>query len=332
MGQPRYTFASNLKGIAFGLAGTALFAPIFAAGKFADGAVPILVVIFMRYFSAFLLVLGLLLFTKTSLMSLKSSKPSQHLLRAFFSVGSAGFTIYAASIMPLTEATAIGLTEGVIAVALAAIFLGERVTSGHWLAGLLCMAGAYFILFARADGGFAFSLSALSQMSGAGYAFLGAIFMALELLVLKVLARRESALALLVHVTGLCSLLLIGPALYLVITQEVSLWAIAPFFALGPIATLAQYCNIRAYRLAEISLLAPVNYSWIVFSTLLGLIVFDEVPSAMALFGGSMIVAGGIWLAKLPTLPAHEGAGLLNRLKFSKLKLARENRQKITAK
>ncbi len=305
MSQTSPSLSNNVKGVAFSLCGTALFTPIFAAAKFADGAVPVLVVVFMRYFSAFILVLGFsLLRGGEGLSGLMSPKPSQHVMRAFFSVGGGFCTLYAATLIPLNEATAIGLTEGVIVVGLAALLLGERVSRSHWLAGMLCLAGAYLVLFSRIQDGLNFS-----QLSGVGYAFVGAIFLALELLVLKTLARRESAIGLILHVTGLCSLLLAGPAIYMTISQDISLMAIAPFMVLGPIAILAQYCNVRAYRLAEISLLAPINYSWILFSTLLGFIVFAEIPTPWALFGGGLVVAGGIWLTRIPTQPAERPTG-----------------------
>ncbi|MCV6600135.1 MAG: DMT family transporter [Cohaesibacter sp.] len=298
--------SNNLKGVAFAVCGTALFTPIFAAAKFADGTIPVVVVIFIRYFSAFLLVLTIVLIKGISLSSLRSPKPSQHVMRAVFSMGSGGFSIYAATLMPLNEATAIGLTEGILVVALAALLLGERVTRFHWLAGLFCLAGAYLVLFSRLQNGLSFT-----EISGIAYAFLGAFSLALECLVLKTLARRESAFALILHVTGLCSLILAGPALYFLVKQDLSLWLLAPFFALGPIASLAQYCNIRAYRLAELSLLGPVNYSWIIFSALLGYLAFGEVPTLWAILGGTMIVMGGIWLTRLPTQPAKTPKGRL---------------------
>lgn len=70
--------------------------------------------------------------------------------------------------------------------------------------------------------------------------------------------------------------------------------------ALGPLAILAQYCNIRGYRLADIAVAGPIGYSWILFAALLGLIAFGEVPDLGTGLGCLLILAGGYWLTKLP--------------------------------
>ncbi len=69
---------------------------------------------------------------------------------------------------------------------------------------------------------------------------------------------------------------------------------------LGPIAISAQYCWVIAYKLADVSLVTPINYTWIVFSALLGYFLFEEELGIPVIIGSACIVLGGIILSRLP--------------------------------
>lgn len=278
------------KAILFSLIGTALFTPVFASGKIADGAYPAIALMTLRYLSGFITVLAVILVSKVPLAELRSPKPLQHLMRAMLGAGGGITVIHAATVIPVAYATSIGLTEGVILVALAGIFLKETITLKHWLACVISMIGALIVVSQSLD------LSHMSQASLTGVlsAFAGAIFIALETLFIKVLARREHALGVLLYVNGFGTLFLITMALLFLDIPDILDWDIVPYLVIGPLAIAAQFFNIKAYRLADASLLAPVNYSWIIFATLLGIFLFNEVPTLFALAGSALIVMGGL--------------------------------------
>src|SRR3546814_12815018 len=83
------------------------------------------------------------------------------------------------------------------------------------------------------------------------------------------------------------------------------LWAWRPIplsdalvlLAMGPVAILGQYCNIKGFRLAATAQLVPISYSGLVFAALLGLVFFDEWPRPAAIAGAAMICAGAIYLS-----------------------------------
>ncbi len=284
-----------LKGVLFSLLGTALFTPIFAAGKFAGGEVPAIVIVFIRYMSGFLTVLTVVLLSRMRVSSLKSPRPGLHFLRAILGIGGGAGAIQAAIYMPIADATAIGLTQGLMVVALAAIILRERVTPGHWFAGSLCALGAYVVI----SGSLSLDSLKFAPVEGIIAALAGALFIALEALTIKILARSENALGVLLYVNGFASLILLGPVFYMIQDAEIPAMVLAPFAILGPLAIVAQFCNIKAYRLADVVILGPVNYSWIIFATIIGVLVFDEIPDMRLFIGAALIVAGGIWLIRL---------------------------------
>lgn len=290
----------TIRGVFFTILGTALFTPVYAAGKLADGAIPALLIMMMRYLGGFLTVSTVIAVSRTKLSTLKSSKPHLHALRACLGIGGGACTIHAAASMPIADATAIGLTEGLMAVALAALILHERVTLGHWLFGCLCALGAYVVISDSV------SLNTLGYAAteGAIAALAGALFIAFESLTIKVLARRENALGVLVYVNGFATLILLGPALYLANSRGITWQMLAPFILLGPIAITAQFCNIKGYRYLDISVIGPLNYTWILFATALGVFVFDEIPDINTALGAALIVIGGIGLIRVSSHPA----------------------------
>ncbi len=56
-----------------------------------------------------------------------------------------------------------------------------------------------------------------------------------------------------------------------------------------------------ALRLADVSLIGPVRYSWIIFGALFGFIFFAEQPNTSTYVGGVLILLSGAWLAILRT-------------------------------
>jgi S-adenosylmethionine uptake transporter len=61
-------------------------------------------------------------------------------------------------------------------------------------------------------------------------------------------------------------------------------------------ANLILYCIIKAFSKAKASDLAPLRYLELVFSSLIGYLVFNEALSPQILFGGSLVVIASIIL------------------------------------
>ncbi len=295
-----------IKGVFFSIMGTALFAPLFATGKYMDGAIPAMAFMGMRYMGGFLTVCVVIMISGTKSSSLKSPKPSQHLLRACLGIGGGACMIHAATQMPIADATAIGLTKGLIVVALAALILRERVTFRHWLAGCVCACGAYIVI----SGSLSLDTLGYAATEGIIAALAGALFMSFEVLLLKVLARRENALGVLVYVNGFGALLLIIPTVYLQQYGGFTWSQLLPFLLLGPLAIAGQFCNIIGYRYGDVVVLGPINYTWIIFATAIGVLVFNEIPDVSTLVGATFIVAGGIGLIRLSSKPVINAPNL----------------------
>ena len=77
-------------------------------------------------------------------------------------------------------------------------------------------------------------------------------------------------------------------------TPNASQWMI--LILLGVFNGLGQYLVIRAFMLASASLLAPFSYSMIIWSMLIGLIIFNSFPDGITLVGTAILIAAGLYI------------------------------------
>ncbi|QFS99986.1 EamA-like transporter family protein [Labrenzia sp. THAF191b] len=286
---------NTLLALLLALAGMAAFTPIFAAGKLSGGLLPVAVLVWLRFIGGAATIVSVAAVKRVPVFTRVSPLWKLHLMRAFCGVGGLACSIYAASVLPLADATAIGLTKGIIAIVLAGLVLKEVITGRHWVAGVLCAAGAYLVV-RSAEGSAGYDELALA---GVMSALMGAVFMACEALIMRYIAQREDTVTILAYVNVFAAVLLSGPVLWLIVKEGVSWNDLLIFAWMGPLAIIGQSMNISAYRRAGAATLAPVYYGTVVLSAVFGFAVWGEVPTRVAVFGAVLIVAGGAIL----TLP-----------------------------
>ncbi|MEM1377831.1 MAG: DMT family transporter [Pseudomonadota bacterium] len=280
----------NIEAILWVLLSTALFTLIFTAAKFADGAIGTFQILFLRYIGGFVTVVCLVA-RSSSFSQCRSRLPQRHFVRAVFGCTAAASITWATARMPVADASAIGILYGVLTVLLGVLFLKEHVGMRHLLAVGISLSGAVLIM--AAQGAFQSHIAAVPAL----VAFLSAVLMACEGLLIRTLSQTENALSMMLYVSGFGILLLTIPAL--LEWRNVSATLAIGCFCLGPLSVVAQYCAIRGYRIAPLSVVGPVDYSWLVFAIMLGVSVFDEHPSIGSIAGSVLIVSGGLLLSSI---------------------------------
>lgn len=268
-------------------AGTGVFAVIFASGKFLGSGDLAWQIIFIRYVSAFAVLFFLWRLKPRRMVLVASQRLHLHGLRALCGGGGGAAAIYAAAEMPIADATAIGLTDVIFAVCLGVVLLGERLDRRKVTAALLCLLGAICVVFGRG----AFEDAAIPGFLPVTVALLGAFLVAAEGVLIRVLAVNEDTFSVLFLVNLFGSIIFLIPAL---LTWELSSTAVKlSILGLGPLALVGQYLNIVGYRLADIMIVAPVGYIWVVYSAIIGWFVFDEPILKTTIIGSILIVFGG---------------------------------------
>lgn len=292
-------FYTNTKAIIWVTIGTALFSLIFASGKFADGSATPLQILFLRYIGGLATLLMVVAARRERLSAYRSPKPLSHLIRAVFGASGGGALIYASANMPIVDATALGLLYVVFVIPLGVLVLKERLTSQHLGAVAICCAGAAIVMVSRG----AFTSFHLAYIFPAGIAVLGAALLAIEGLMIKMLSHSDRAMTVLLYVNAFGILLMAGPAAMQWV--PLSLGSALSFILLGPIAVTAQYCIVQGYRLASLSIVGPVDYTWLIFAGMIGFLFFGEMPTFGVAAGSAIIAIGGIMLAIIKP-PANE--------------------------
>ena len=195
--------------------------------------------------------------------------------------------------MPIVDATALGLLYVVFVIPLGVLVLKEWLASRHLCAIAVCCAGAAIVMASRG----AFSGFHLAYVLPASIAVLDAALLAVEGLMIKMLSHSDRAMTVLLYVNAFGILLMAGPAA--VKWVPLSLESAMFFILLGPIAVTAQILPRQGYRLASLSIVGPVDYTWLIFAGLIGFMFFGEKPTLGVAAGSAIIAIGGIMLATI---------------------------------
>jgi drug/metabolite transporter (DMT)-like permease len=189
------------------------------------------------------------------------------------------------SLVPVTEASALGFTAPIILVVLGAVVLRETVTPRRWVAIALGFAGMLVVV---RPGGELFTWAAAVPVCGA-----------LTYALYQVMTRRIRGAANEWDATlqgALAGVVLLAPAMpWLWRAPGVADMALVVLYAL--VQTAALLCIAGAVRRAEVSGLAPWHYSRIVFALGLDAALFARLPGVWAIAGCVLIAAGGLVLA-----------------------------------
>lgn len=214
----------------------------------------------------------------------KAKRPGLQVIRGLCILGSLTFIFGALQFLPLAEATVINFTGPLFMVALAGPILGEKVGWRRWAAVVVGLVGAIIVVRPGSD---VFQWAALMPIGSA-------LFFALFQLITRKLAGHDSALTTLLYtqvVAGVGSLLA-APFFW----SPLEFADIAFAFVAGSVGLLAHLCMFNAFRLADASLLAPINYTRIVASVLLGYFMFSDLPDTYTIIGGAVIVGSGLFV------------------------------------
>ena len=206
------------------------------------------------------------------------------LLRPAFLVCSISSLFFGLKYLPLAEATAIGFAAPLFITVLSVPILKEKVGIHRWCAVVIGLVGVLIII--RPGGDF-WQLVSIMPL-------LGALFFALFQILTRLLSVTEKTHTTLFY-TGLGGLVwssIIVPFVWVAPSQIDFLI----FLATGFLGALAHLCMINAFNFAEASLLAPFNYTKLLWVAILGYLVFDDIPSLEMWIGAGIIVSAGLYV------------------------------------
>ena len=189
--------------------------------------------------------------------------------------------------IPLADTTAIGFTGPLFIMIGAYLFLREPMRWERWLATAIGFGGVLIVVGPKLSGqGGHYHLMMLSS----------APIFALSFLLTKVLTRSEKASVIVVWQA--ISVTLFSLPLALWVWQWPSLAQWLAFALCGLLGSAGHYCLTRSFSVADISSTQSMKFLDLVWASLLGWIMFADVPTETTLIGGVLICAATLWVAR----------------------------------
>lgn len=268
------------------LVSVALFALMDAGLKTLSAHYPPFQVAAMRGLSSLPLVLGWALASAGAGALLRVRWPL-HLVRGVLGILMMASFVYALKRLPLSTAYSIFFVAPLLITALSVPILGEHVGPRRWTAIAVGLLGVLVVLRPTGEG----------VLTLAGLAVLVAAFgYAVSAILVRVLARTDSTQATTFWLLALMALgagLLAWPGWVPLRGEHAAIMA-----GIGIAGALGQYTITEAFRSGEASLVAPLEYSALVWGVLLDLSLWGVLPDGLTWLGAAIIVGSGLYLIR----------------------------------
>ena len=187
--------------------------------------------------------------------------------------------------LKLAEMTTLYYVAPVITLILAIIFLRERLTLPRALAALLGFVG---VVVACNPAGISFGLPALMVL-------LAAALWSVAMILMRSISKSETSLLLIFSLNAFYVVVL--TPFVLLDLRPMDLFQVVAVLGTGLTGGIAQYILVEAARRVPASVLGTVEYSALLWSFILGALVFGEMPAPVVFVGAGMIVLAGLTLA-----------------------------------
>ena len=215
--------------------------------------------------------------------SLRTRRFGAHAMRMAIGVVAMGLNFLVMTLLPLAEATAIGFSVPIFATVLAAVILSESVGRWRWGAVIAGFVGVLVII--QPGSGHVSAYGALAAVGAAAST-------ACATIAIRHLGATE-AVATTVFWFGATSLVPLGLLMpFAAHTHDAATFA--AMAGLGLAGGVAQLALTGALRFAPVSLVVPMDYSSLLWASLLGWLVFGQLPTTWTLLGAPIVIAAGL--------------------------------------
>jgi drug/metabolite transporter (DMT)-like permease len=270
-------------GILYMLGATVMFSFTVAGGKWLVATYPIGEVLFAQSFGS-LLFCVLVILPRAGIVAFRTRRPGAHASRALIQGFAQTFIMLALSMMPLASVIAINFSAPLFATLAAAIFLRETVGGARWTALFIGFAGVLVITQPGAD----------TFQAGALFAIGNAVFYGSLTAAVRGMTATESTETLMIYQAMLLSLFFATtlPFGFLMPTMGDALLMVLVGLGNG----LGQYWWTRSLHLAPASAVTPYYYFMLVWSIVIGFVIWGDMPTLQLLIGSAIVVASGLFL------------------------------------
>lgn len=274
------------------LGATALFTIMSAMIKGVSADVHFIEVMFFR--SAFALpVVFAIAMRSRNWKVLRTKRFPGHVVRAFTGTMAQGCSFYALTVLPLAEQTALTYTTPLFVTILSIPLLGEVVRIHRWSAVIVGFIGILVIALGQGafQGG---ELPDARTAFGMSVAVVQGLFSAVTTLLVRNLSSTESSSTIVMWQSLLMTAFTLVALPF--VWSAPSGMSLLLLIGVGLIGGIAQVMLTEAYASAQVSALGPYSYTSILWSVMLGWMIWGDAPSWATILGAVLIVASGLYI------------------------------------
>jgi drug/metabolite transporter (DMT)-like permease len=265
------------------LAAVFLFAIMNATAKYLTQFYPVMEVVWARF--VFYLLFALLLSGRRGIWTVfHTRRPVLQILRGGLMIVATIFFIGALSFMQLAEVEAISFAAPLFVTALSVPLLKERVGIRRWAAVVVGFVGVLVII--RPGLGVVHWAAFFPLITAACYALLQ--------ILTRILSRTDSSVSTLVYSGAVGSVImsLVVPFFWVPPTA----WGWGLMVLTGALGTGGHFLLIKAIEAAPASMLQPFSYTQLIWASVIGFVVFAELPDLWTFVGAGIIMASGLYI------------------------------------
>ncbi len=262
-----------VKAILLKIASALLFAMMSVLVRYLGERYPVGQVVFFRSAFAILPVVIIYAWRGELEAAIRTGRPFGHVGRGLTAMGAMFCNFSALARLPVVDATAISFVSPLFTVAMAALILKERVRIYRWSAVIAGFAGV--------------AVGALLGLTGA-------FFSAGSTIQTRALTASETTSSIVFYFSLFCALA--GLATWPFGWLMPSWPELAALVTIGIFGGLAHILLTESYRFAPASLVAPFDYTSMLWACLLGYLAFDEIPAPSVFIGAAIIAAAGLFV------------------------------------
>ncbi len=275
-----------MMGLLARLLGIAGFATMAALIKMAsERGIHLGEIIFWRQFISVPILLGWLL-AIGRLDALKTKKPKMHALRGVYGIIGMVLNFGAVILLPLAEATTFNFTGPIWAVILSIIVLKEKVGVWRWSAVASGFIGI-LIIAQPGDGHI--------PLFGALVAIGAAFMIALISIQIRDLSKTEEPVSIVFYFAAMSVVVSLPVLPFVMKSHDMTEWLI--LLGIGLSGTWGQFLITAALRYGNVASVIVMDYSSLIWATLFGWLIWNELPPTSTWLGAPLIIAAGIVIA-----------------------------------
>lgn len=272
-----------LRGILMMCISTVAFSIMHGLVRFVSDVLPPFQIAFFRNLFGLAFLVPLLMRSRFAI--LRTQKIGLHALRGVINIGAMLMFFTALSISPIAKVTALSFTAPIFMAILSVIVLGERFRIYRWLAIFVGFVGMLIIL-----------RPGLVEIDTGALLVTGAAALwAVAMIIIKILSRTESSLTIVAYMGIFLGIFSILPALW--VWQPFGLQTLGWLVMIGFFGSIAQMSLSQSLKETDPTALMPFDFLKLIWTTLIGMWFFAEIPDIYTWVGATVIFASGLFIA-----------------------------------